>query len=79
MSNSPEADRLLTSLNTKLEARLPTLATKADLALLRAELQAEIRVAAAERSIWWSELIMGVCIVAMIFLVLFALLFALQH
>jgi hypothetical protein len=57
--------------------RLPTLATKADLDLLKAELKAEIQGAAATQCIWWAELIMSVCIGAIIFLVMFALLFAL--
>jgi hypothetical protein len=57
--------------------RFPGIATKADLDMLKAELKAEIRDAAATQCIWWAELIMGVCIGAIIFLVMFALLFAL--
>jgi hypothetical protein len=43
-------DRRLTILETRFDTILPTLATKADLAELRAELKAEIRAESAKMS-----------------------------
>jgi hypothetical protein len=45
-------DRRLTILETRFDTILPTLATKADLAELRAELKAEIRSESAKLMKW---------------------------
>jgi hypothetical protein len=49
-------DRRLTILETRFDTILPTLATKADLAELRAELKSEIRAESAKLARWMATL-----------------------